>query len=168
MERLSKPVIAVIEGFCMTGGCELALACDIRVGARGSSYAITSSRIGTVAGFGGTQRLPRIVGPANALEILFVAEPIDAEHAFRIGLLNRLTDKGGALAEAKKLVATYEQRAPMSLAFAKRAVLDGMQMNLASAIEFEKYLVTTIYSTQDKLEGMSAFLEKRPAKFTGQ
>ena len=95
LESLDKPVIAAIEGFCITGGLELAMACDIRVGAQGSSYAITSARIGTVAGFGGTQRLPRLVGPGHAMDMLFAAETVDADHAFRIGLLTRLVDKGG-------------------------------------------------------------------------
>ena len=168
LEGLSKPVLAAIEGFCMTGGCELAMACDIRVGARGSSYAITSARIGTVAGFGGTQRLPRLVGPGRAMDMLFSADPIDAEQAFRIGLLDRLTEAGGALAEAKRMVAVYEKRGPISLAFAKRAVRRGMQMDLSSAIEFEFSLVTSIYTTDDKREGISAFLEKREPRFNGK
>lgn len=168
LETLGKPVIAAIEGFCMTGGLELALACDIRVGASGSSYAITSARIGTVAGAGGTQRLPRIVGTARALEILFAAEPIDAEEAHRIGLINRLTGKGGALGEAKRMAAIYEKRAPLSLAFVKRAVHRGMQMDLASGLELETYLVSAIYGTEDKQEGIRAFLEKRDANFKGR
>ena len=168
LETSKKPVIAAIEGFCMTGGCELVLAADLRVGARGSTYAITSARIGTVAGAGGTQRLPRIVGTAYALQILFAAEPFTSEDAFRMGLINRLTDKGGALAEAKKLVELYATRAPLSLALVKRAVHRGMQMDLASALEFETFLVTTIYGTEDKKEGISAFLEKRKADFKGR
>ena len=168
LETLGKPVLAAIEGFCMTGGLELALACDIRVGAKGSTYAITSSRIGTVAGAGGTQRLPRIVGTANALEILFAAEPMPAEEAHRIGLINRLTPKGGALAEAKRMAQIFGKRAPLSLAFAKRAVHRGMQMDLASGLELETFLVSAIYSTEDKQEGISAFLEKRDAKFQGR
>lgn len=168
IEALAKPVVAAIEGFCITGGLELALACDLRVGAEGSSFAITSSRIGTVAGAGGTQRLPRIVGMGHALDILFSAEPIDAREAHRIGLLNRLTPKGGALDGAKALVGVYAQRAPLSLALVKRAVRVGMQMDLASGIELETFLVTTIYGTEDKQEGISAFLEKRTARFTGK
>jgi enoyl-CoA hydratase/carnithine racemase len=167
LESLDKPVIAAIEGFCITGGLELAMACDIRVGAQGSSFAITSSRIGTVAGFGGTQRLPRLVGPGHAMDMLFSAEPVDADYAHRNGLLTRLVDKGGALAEAKRLVGIYEKRGPISLAFAKRAVQQGMQMDLASAIAYEYSLVTGIYGTDDKREGVSAFLEKRDAKFSG-
>lgn len=167
LETSSKPVIAAIEGFCMTGGLELALACDLRVAGEGSSFAITSARIGTVAGAGGTQRLPRVVGVANALEILFAAEPIDAAEAKRIGLINRLTPKGGSLAEAKRMAALYASRAPLALAFVKRAVHRGMQMDLASAIEFETFLVTTVYGTQDKQEGITAFLDKRKPTFRG-
>ena len=168
IEELAKPVIAAIEGFCITGGLEVALACDLRVGAEGSTYAITSSRIGTVAGSGGTQRLPRIVGMGHALDMLFSAEPVDAREAHRTGLINRLTPKGGALAAAKALVGVYAQRAPLSLALVKRVVRVGMQMDLASSIEFETFLVTTIYGTEDKQEGISAFLEKRTARFKGR
>jgi enoyl-CoA hydratase/carnithine racemase len=153
LETSKKPVIAAIEGFCMTGGCELVLACDLRVGGRGSTYAVTSARIG---------------GQAYALEILFAAEPFTAEDAYRMGLINRLTDKGGALAEAKKMVELYATRAPLSLALVKRAVHRGMQMDLASGLEFETFLVTTIYGTEDKQEGISAFLEKRKADFKGR
>ena len=96
LEQLGKPVIAAIEGFCMTGGCEMALACDIRVAGEGASFAITSARIGTVPGAGGTQRLPRIVGIAKALELMFSAETIGAAEAYRIGLVNRLVPAGGA------------------------------------------------------------------------
>jgi len=168
IEDTPKPVIAAIEGFCITGGLEFALACDLRVAGEGATFAVTSSRIGTVAGAGGTQRLPRIVGVAHALDILFSAEPIDAKEAHRIGLVNRLVAKGGALEAAKKLVAVYAQRAPMGLAFAKRAVHRGMQMDLASGIDLETFLVTTIYGTEDKQEGISAFLEKRTAQFKGK
>jgi enoyl-CoA hydratase/carnithine racemase len=167
LENSSKPVIAAIEGFCMTGGLELALAADLRVAGAGATFAITSARIGTVAGAGGTQRLPRVVGMANALDMLFAAEPIDAQEALRIGLINRLTEKGAALAKACEMAELYATRAPLSLAFVKRAVHRGMQMDLASAIEFETFLVTTVYGTQDKQEGITAFLEKRPPKFTG-
>jgi enoyl-CoA hydratase/carnithine racemase len=167
-EENGKAVIAAIEGFCMTGGCEFALACDIRIGAAGSSYAITSSRIGTVAGAGGTQRLPRIVGQAKALEIMFAAEPIEAEEAYRIGLINKLVPKGRALGEAKALVDLYATRAPLSHAFVKRAIYGGMQMDLASALDFESFIVTSIYETADRKEGIGAFLEKRTAKFQGR
>lgn len=168
LESLSKPVIAAIEGFCLTGGCEMALACDIRIAGEGASFAITSARIGTVAGAGGTQRLPRIVGIGNALEIMFSAEPITAAQAYRIGLVNRLVSAGKALDEATTMIAVYEKRAPLSLALLKRAVYRGMQMDLASGLDFETTLVTTIYGTEDKQEGISAFLEKRQPSFKGR
>jgi enoyl-CoA hydratase/carnithine racemase len=168
IDQHTKPVIAAIEGYCITGGFELALACDLRVGARGSQYGITSSRIGTVPGAGGTQRLPRIVGIANALDLLFSADFIDAEAARTMGILNRLVDKGEALATARAMVATYATRAPLSLRYAKEAVHAGMQMPLADGIRFEAYVVSAIYQTEDKQEGVRAFLEKRPARFTGR
>ena len=168
IERLEKPVIAAIEGFCMTGGFEFVLACDIRVAAEGSSFAITSSRIGTVAGAGGTQRLPRLVGVGKALDIMFSAEPIDAAEAYRCGAVEHLVPTGQALARAKALVKIYEKRGPLSLAYVKRAVRAGIQMDQASGIEFERFLVTAIYNTEDKNEGIGAFLEKREASFKGR
>jgi enoyl-CoA hydratase/carnithine racemase len=168
LERLSKPVIAAIEGFCITGGCELALACDLRIAGEGATFAITSSRIGTIAGAGGTQRLPRIVGMANAMAMLFSAEPIDTDEAFRIGLINRKTERGGALAAARALATVYAERAPLSLAYTKKAVRRGIQMDLDSAIEWETSLVSCIYGTADKQEGIAAFLEKRKPTFEGR
>lgn len=168
LEALAKPVIAAIEGVCLTGGCELALACDLRVAGDGASFAITSSRIGTVAGAGGTQRLPRLVGTGNALDMLFSAEPIDADDAYRIGLINRKAPRGGALSEATTMAAVYAQRAPIGLALAKRAVRRGMQVDLAAGLELETFLATAIYGTDDKREGISAFLEKRSPKFKGR
>ncbi len=168
IEQLEKPVIAAIEGFCMTGGWEFAMACDIRIASESASFALTSSKIGTVPGAGGTQRLPREVGIGRALEILFSAEPIDAREAYRIGAVNKLVPAGDALKAAKAMVKVYEKRAPLSLAYAKRAVRAGMQMDLTSGIEFERFLVTAIYNTADKNEGIGAFLEKREAKFLGR
>jgi enoyl-CoA hydratase/carnithine racemase len=168
LEELEIPVIAAIEGFCMTGGAEFVLACDMRVGAEGSSYAITSAKIGTVAGAGGTQRLPRLVGIGNALEIMLMADPIPADEAYRIGLINKLTPKGGALAKSKEMVGVLAQRAPLSLAWVKRVVYNGMQMDLRSAIDYERFVVTSIYQSADRKEGIGAFLEKRQAEFKGE
>ncbi len=168
IETLSKPVIAAIEGFCMTGGFEFILACDIRVGTKGSRYALTSSKIGTVPGAGGTQRLPRLVGIGKALDVMFSAEPIDGDDAYRTGILEHLVPDGQALAKAKAMVKVYEERAPLSLAYVKRAIRAGMQMDQSSAIEFERFLVTAIYGTEDKNEGIGAFLEKRKASFKGR
>jgi enoyl-CoA hydratase/carnithine racemase len=168
MEQLEKPVIAAIEGFCMTGGWEFVMACDIRIAAQNATFALTSSKIGTVPGAGGTQRLPREIGVSRALEIMFSGDPIDAQKAERIGAVNQVVPVGGALDAARELVKIYEKRAPLSLAYAKRAVRAGVQMDIASGIEFERFLVTAIYNTADKNEGIGAFLEKREAKFSGR
>ena len=125
LETLGKPVIAAIEGFCITGGCELAMACDLRVAGSGAKFSITSSRIGTVAGAGGTQRLPRLVGPAKALELLLSAEQIDAGEAHRIGLVNRLVPAGQALNTTQEIANVYAQRAPMSLRLCQARRLSG-------------------------------------------
>lgn len=168
MERHDKPVFAAIEGFCVTGGFEMAMACDIRICAEDSYFALTSSKIGTVPGAGGTQRLPRLVGPAKAMEILFSADPVEAAEAHRIGLVNHVVPKGQVMAKAMEMIQVYEKRAPLSLAFAKRAVQQGMQMDLRSAIDLETFIVSTVYGTEDKLEGISAFHEKREAQFKGK
>ena len=140
----------------------------MRVAGAGASFALTSSKIGTVPGAGGTQRLPRLIGMGKALDILFSAESIDAQEAFRVGIVERLVPVGGALDQAKAMIRVYEQRAPLSLAYAKRAVRAGVQMDQTSAIEFERFLVTAIYGTEDKNEGIGAFLEKRNAIFKGR
>lgn len=167
VELLNKPVIAAIEGPCFTGGCEFALACDVRIAGEGANFAITSSKIGTIAGAGGTQRLPRIVGLSNALAMLFDANPIDADEAMRIGLINRKVARGQALEAALALAAVYGERAPLSLALTKNAVRSGMDMSLDAGLALEIELVTKIYGTRDKQEGISAFLEKRKPVFTG-
>lgn len=168
LEELPKPVVAAIEGYCFTGGFELAMACDLRIAGAGASFAITSSKIGTVAGAGATQRLPRLVGAAKALELMFSGDPIDAEEAARIGAINRLTERGKALETALATVAVYAERAPLSLGLIKRAVYGGLHQDLRSALELETFLVTTIYQTGDRREGVSAFLEKRKPHFSGK
>ena len=168
LAELGKPVIAAIEGFCLTGGLELALACDIRVAGEGASFAITSARLGTIPGFGATQRLPRVVGASRALEILFSAEPIDTEEAYRIGLVNRRTPKGGALEEAKRLAAVYAERAPLSLGGFKRAVYRGLEMDLAAGLDLEQALGAVLMHSADRKEGIAAFMEKRKPQFKGE
>lgn len=168
LEELGKPVIAAIEGFCFTGGLELALACDIRVAGEGASFAITSARLGTIPGFGATQRLPRAVGASRALEILFAAEPIDTDEAYRIGLINRKTARGGALGEAKRLAAVYAERAPLSLRGFKRAVYRGLEMNLSTGLDLEHALGAVVANSSDRKEGIAAFMEKRKPRFKGQ
>jgi enoyl-CoA hydratase/carnithine racemase len=168
IERCPKPVIAAIAGWCLTGGLELALACDVRVAAETARFGITSARIGTVAGAGGTQRLPRLIGPGRAKEMLFSAEPIDAAQADRIGLVNRVVPAGHEVDAALEMARLFARRAPLSLWFAKRAVDVGLTMPLEAALAFEIGLTTQLFTTEDRAEGLRAFLDKRPAEFHGR
>lgn len=168
IERCRKPVIAAIEGNCLTGGLELALACDMRVAGEGANFAVTSARLGTLPAFGATQRLPRLVGASNALELLFLAEPIGVDEAHRIGLINRRTARGEALAECRRIAETIAQRAPLSLATMKKAVYGGMSMPLGEAIEWELALGARLSGSRDRREGIAAFAEKRKPRFTGE
>ena len=129
------------------------LCCDIRVGAEGSSYGITSSRIGTVAGAGGTQRLPRIVGVGAGLEMMLMGDPVQADEAYRIGLLNKLTPKGEALAKAKEMVGVFAERAPQPRV-GKTCCLQRDADGPALAIDYERFIVSSIYQTADRKEGI--------------
>jgi enoyl-CoA hydratase/carnithine racemase len=168
IERCPKPVIAAIAGYCVTGGLELALACDVRIAADNAKFGITSARIGTVAGAGGTQRLPRLVGAARAKELLFSAEFIDARDADRIGLVNHVVPLGQEVERALEMARVFAQRAPLSLWFAKTAVNVGLTMPLEAALAFEIGLTAQLFTTEDKAEGMRAFIEKRAAEFRGR
>lgn len=168
IELHSKPVVAAVSGWCLTGGLELALCCDLRVADETARFGITSARLGSVAGFGGTQRLPRLIGAANAKEMLFLAEYVDAAHAYRMGLVNRLVPSGKALEEALGLVDVMATRAPLSIEFMKQAVNTGMQMDLRSGLELELSLSARTADSQDRVEGVEAFLEKRPPVFRGR
>ena len=168
IERLSKPVIAAINGHCMTGALEVALACDIRLAGTEAKFAITSSRIGTVAGAGGTQRLPRLVGIQRAKDILMGGEVFGAEAAKDYGLVLDVHAPGAVVDKAVERITVYAERAPLSVWFAKKAVNVGMQMDLEDALELEQSMVAHLYSTEDRIEGITAFLEKRTAKFKGK
>ncbi len=168
IERCPKPIIAAIAGWCLTGGLELALACDVRVAAETARLGITSARIGTVAGAGGTQRLPRLIGAGRAKELLFSAEPIDAAEAFRIGLVNRVVPAGREVEAALEMARVWALRAPLSLWFAKSAVNVGLTMPLEAALAFEMGLTAQLFTTEDRAEGLRAFQEKREAEFRGR
>jgi enoyl-CoA hydratase/carnithine racemase len=168
IERCPKPVIAAIAGWCLTGGLELALACDVRVAADSARFGITSARIGSVAGAGGTQRLPRLIGAGRAKELLFSAEPIDAAEALRIGLVNRVVPAGQEVDAAIEMARLFARRAPLSLWFAKTAVNVGLTMPLEAALAFEIGLTAQLFTTEDKAEGLRAFLDKREAEFRGR
>ena len=168
IERCPKPVIAAVAGWCLTGGLEMALACDVRVAAETARFGITSARIGTVAGAGGTQRLPRLIGPGRAKEMLFSAEPIDAAEALRIGLVNRVVPAGQEVEAALEMARLWARRAPLSLWFAKSAVNVGLTMPLEAALAFEIGLTAQLFTTEDRAEGLRAFQERREAEFRGR
>ena len=146
----------------------MALACDIRVAAGNAQFGITSSRIGTVAGAGGTQRMARLIGPEWTKELLFSGDFIDAETALRIGLVSEVAPAERVIARALERLESYARRAPLSIAYAKAAVNRGLQMPLEAALAYERQLTTTLFTTEDRKEGQSAFLEKRAPSFKGE
>jgi len=168
LERSPLPAIAAIGGACMTGGLELALACDLRLAGEDAGFAITSAAIGSVAGGGGTQRLPRLIGPGRAKDLLFSARVVDAAEALELGLVERVVPAGEHLAGAKAWAAEIAAQAPLSLWLAKWAVNRGMEMTLEGGIDWEASLSAHAFATEDRSEGMQAFLEKREANFRGR
>jgi enoyl-CoA hydratase/carnithine racemase len=164
MEHNRKPVIAAVSGYCLTGGLELALACDIRIAARNAIFGITSAKIGSVAGAGGTQRLPRVVGPAVAMDMLFTSRFLDAQEAKDVGLVSRVVD-GSVLEAAQEMVEVFAKQGPLSLTWMKLAVHAGLNVDIESALDLEAVISAMAFSSKDKAEGMTAFLEKRAPVF---
>jgi enoyl-CoA hydratase len=168
IERLGKPVVAAVGGFALGGGCELALACHVRVAYENARLGTPEVKLGIMCGYGGTQRLPRLVGKGRALEMLLTGEMVDAQEALRIGLVNRVVPKEKLLAESEALLRKMLANGPVSLRFTLAAVNDGLEMPLDEAQRAEATLFGLICSTGDMKEGTKAFLEKRPAKFQGK
>ncbi|HKB70489.1 MAG TPA: enoyl-CoA hydratase-related protein [Thermoanaerobaculia bacterium] len=168
LESLGKPVIAAINGFALGGGCELALACTLRIASENARLGQPEVKLGILPGYGGSQRLARIVGEGRAMEICLTGEPITAAEAHRIGLVNRVVPAGEALAAARELAAKMLANAPLALAFTMDAIHHGLDLPLEDGLELEATLFGVCASTQDMREGMAAFLEKRPANFAGR
>jgi enoyl-CoA hydratase len=165
IELLPKPVIAAINGFALGGGCELALACDIRIASAKAKIGQPEVGLGITPGFSGTQRLPRIVGEGRAKELIYTAKAITADEAFRIGLVNRVVEPEQLMDEAMALAKTIAKNAPIAVRFSKEAVNRGMQTDIDTAIAIENDLFALCFSTEDQKEGMKAFFEKRPAEW---
>ncbi len=161
MENCRKPVIAAINGFALGGGLELALACDVRFASDNAKVGLPEVSLGIIPGYGGTQRLPRLVGSGVALQMILQGDPIDAQEALRIGLVNGVFEQASLLDEVKKLASRMVSRGPQALALAKQAVRRGAHMSLQDGLDLEADLFGIISSTDEMKEGMAAFLEKR-------
>jgi enoyl-CoA hydratase len=168
IEAFDRPVIAAVNGFALGGGNELAMCCDIRIAAENALFGQPEVNLGIIPGYGGTQRLPRLVGPGKAKEMILADERINAQEAFRIGLVQRVVPKGQALEEAKKLLKKIMSKGPVAVQMAKKAVNEGLQMTLHQGLDLEAQCESVCFGTEDKDEGAKAFLEKRPAKFKGR
>ena len=168
IERLGKPVVAAINGFALGGGCELALACHVRVAADGARLGTPEVKLGLMCGYAGTQRLPRLVGRGRALEMLLTGEMVDAQEALRIGLVNRVVPREKLLDESEALLRKMLANGPLSLRFTLEAVSAGLEMPLREAQLLEAALFGLLCTTEDMKEGTRAFLEKRPARFQGR
>jgi enoyl-CoA hydratase len=168
IEAMGKPVIAAVNGFALGGGCELALACHLRVASENARFGTPEVKLGLMCGYGGTQRLPRLVGKGRALEMLLTGEMVGAQEALRIGLVNRVVPKEALLSEAEALLRQMLANAPVSLRFTLEAVHNGLEMPMDEAQYLEASLFALLSTTEDKREGTTAFLEKRPPQFQGK
>ena len=168
IEKFPKPVIAAVNGFALGGGCELAMACDIRIAAENARFGQPEVNLGVIPGFGGTLRLARLVGKGRAKELIFTGDMIDAQEAYRIGLANKVATAEELLTKARSMATKIASKGPVAVRFAKESVDNGLEMDLDRAGRFEAGLFGLCFATADQKEGMQAFLEKRPAKFTGQ
>jgi enoyl-CoA hydratase len=168
MERCPQPIIAAIGGHCFGGGLELALACDIRIASADSRLGLTEVDLAIIPGGGGTQRLPRLVGRGKALELILSAARIDAAEALRIGLVERVVPAGESLKAAQQFAAVLAAKAPVALRYAKEAIVKGLALPLEDGIRLEGDLSVFLRTTDDRLEGAKAFLEKRTPRWQGR
>ncbi|MGG7164480.1 short-chain-enoyl-CoA hydratase [Clostridium ihumii] len=165
IETLKKPVIAAVNGFALGGGCELSMACDIRIASVKAKFGQPESGLGITPGFGGTQRLARLVGEGVAKELIFTCDIIKADEALRIGLVNKVVEPEELMNEAMNMAKKIANNAPKAVAFCKEAINNGIQMNIEDALRYESEIFGMCFSTCDQKEGMSAFLEKRDKVF---
>jgi enoyl-CoA hydratase len=168
IERMRVPVIAAVNGFALGGGCEIAMACDIRIASENAKFGQPEVNLGILPGYGGTQRLTRLVGEGWAMYLCLTGEMIDAAEALRIGLVQKVTPADGLLAEAQRIAALIASKAPLAIDAAKRAIVDGAALTLADGLALEALRFGAAITTGDFREGSSAFLEKRKAEFTGR
>jgi len=168
IEQSPKPFIAAINGYALGGGCELAMSCDIRIAAEHARFGQPEVNIGTLPGFGGSQRLPRLVGKGRALEMILTGDMIDAQEAWRIGLVNKVVPQAELMNSARSLATKLASKSQMALKLCKEVVTNGLEMDLQRACSYEADLFALSFATADQQEGMAAFLEKRTPIFTGR
>lgn len=168
VNRLPKPVIAAIDGDALSAGLELALACDVRIASSRSRFALPETELGLLPLAGGGQRLARIAGPGRALAMLLAGEALDAEAAYRAGLVAAVVPAEKLAAKTDSIARRMAERGPLALRYAKEAVNRGLDMTLEQALRYETDLTVILQTTKDRAEGVQAFIEKRPAHFTGE
>lgn len=168
IENEPCPSIAAINGYALGGGCELALACDIRIASDKARLGFPEVKLGIFPGWGGTQRVTRVLGLGKTKELVFTGEMVNAEEALRIGLVERVVPHSEIMNEAKKLAGEIAKRGPIAVRLSKTAINAGSEMDLQKALLLEKTLVSLCFDSQDRIEGMKAFLEKREPLFTGR
>jgi enoyl-CoA hydratase len=168
IENMGKPVIAAINGYALGGGCELAMACTIRLAADTAKLGQPEIALGLIPGYAGTQRLPRLIGRGRAMEMILTGAPIGADEALRIGLVNRVVPAAGLMEAAKALAAQFAKNAPIAMRYIINAVNKGVEMPFAEACQYEATLFGLVASTDDMKEGTAAFLEKRKPAFKGR
>src|SRR6476469_7579027 len=168
IENLGKPVIACINGFALGGGCEIAMACTMRLASENAKLGQPEVKLGIIPGYGGTQRLPRLVGKGIAMQLLLAGEMISAQEAYRIGLVNEVVPQADLIARAEAIAQKILANAPLAVQYAMEAVHKGMEMTLQEGLYLEAVLFGVCCATEDKTEGTTAFLEKRAAQFKGK
>lgn len=168
LETCGKPVIAAINGFALGGGCELAMACHIRIASENAKFGQPEVKLGIAPGYGGTQRLPRLIGKGRALQLILTGEMIDAQEAYRIGLVNRVVPAADLLAESEKMMRGILAMGPLAVRLSLEAVDQGVEMTLDEGLLLEANHFGLLAATADMKEGTTAFLEKRSAKFQGR
>jgi len=168
IEELNKPVIAAVNGIALGGGTELALASDIRIAAKNATMGLTETRLAIIPGAGGTQRLPRLVGRGKAKELIFTGRRVDAEEALRIGLVNQVCEPKDLLEESRKMAAVICETGPIAIEQAKYAINHGLETDIATGLAIESNAYWVCIPTEDRLEGLAAFKEKRKPVYKGK